>query len=98
MLERRCAMVQKLWSQSGKNNSSVETKLDVTIDYPKEEELINPGHYAVRISTVPEAQVELSLNGGDWKGCRSGSGYFWYDWQATTPGEYTLTARQKVGK
>ena len=49
--------------------------LDITIDYPKEEELIVSGHYAVRISAMPEAQVELSINDAEWAGCRTALGF-----------------------
>lgn len=71
---------------------------DIHIDYPREEELIIPGHYAVRLSGAPDAQVELSINDGDWTGCRTAVGYYWFDWEPSKAGEYTLLARQKVGK
>lgn len=71
---------------------------DIQIDYPREEELVIPGHYAIRITAAPQAQVEISLNGGEWLGCRNAVGYYWFDWKPSVSGEYTLEARQKVGK
>jgi hypothetical protein len=71
--------------------------LDVAIDYPKEEELVLSGHYAVRISATPEAQVEISFNDGEWNGCRTSLGYYWFDWNPAELGETVIKARVRVG-
>jgi hypothetical protein len=71
--------------------------LDILIDYPKEEELVLAGHYAVRITASPEAQVELSINNGEWSGCRTSLGHYWFDWSPTDLGETVLKARLRIG-
>ena len=74
------------------------TQIDVVIDYPKEEELVAPGHYAIRISGLPEAQVEISINESEWQGCRTALGFYWFDWAPSKPGEQIINARLRVGK
>jgi|SRR5581483_6806731 len=71
--------------------------LEIIIDYPKEEELVLSGDYAVRLSGTSEAQVELSVNGGEWLGCRRSVGFYWFDWTPTETGEAVLKARLRVG-
>ncbi|MCG3205593.1 MAG: hypothetical protein KCHDKBKB_02315 [Elusimicrobia bacterium] len=81
-----------------KKSPSQENKaLSIAIDYPREEELIIPGHYAIRLSATPNSQVEISINSGEWQGCRTALGYYWFDWEPKTAGEITLVARQKTG-
>ncbi len=81
-----------------KPKESEDASATIAIDYPREEELVIPGHYAVRISAHPQAQVEISINEGDWLGCRHAVGYYWFDWEPSKAGEVTLVARQKIGK
>jgi hypothetical protein len=85
-----------------KTSSIKETKLpvepsQVVIDYPGERELVNYGHYGIRISSDYGAHVQLSINKGDWQSCRFSVGYFWYDWHASKAGTYTLSARTQFG-
>jgi hypothetical protein len=70
--------------------------LDITIDYPKEEELVLDGHYAVRIAATPNSQVEISINNGEWSGCRSALDFYWFDWQPRELGETVLKARVRA--
>jgi hypothetical protein len=70
----------------------------VTVDYPIEDELVMPGHYAVRISALPEAEVEVSISGGEWQTARSSMGFFWFDWWPAETGDATVAARARVGK
>jgi hypothetical protein len=71
--------------------------LDIVIDYPKEEELVLSGHYAIRVSGSPDAQVELSINNGEWFGCRTSLGFYWFDWSPSDLGETVLKARVRSG-
>jgi hypothetical protein len=92
-------MAGKVISRPAKKQVPAEIPAaDIHIDYPREEELIIPGHYAVRLSGLPDAQVEISINEGEWQGCRTAVGYYWFDWEPATPGEVTLVARIKAGK
>ncbi len=96
-------MVGKVYPRAVKKSKDVLepaplSDSDIHIDFPREEELIIPGHYAIRISGVPEAQVEISINDGEWVGCRTAVGYYWFDWEPAVAGEVTLVVRQKVGK
>jgi len=69
----------------------------VLIDYPSERELVNFGHYGIRISSDYGAHVQLSINKGDWHSCRFSIGYFWHDWTANKGGTYTIAARSQFG-
>ncbi len=71
--------------------------LEISIDYPKEEELVLLGHYAVRLAGTLDAQVELSINDGEWNGCRNALGFYWFDWTPSDSGETVLKARLRVG-
>lgn len=68
--------------------------LQVFIDYPREGELVRPGHYSIRVGTVPAAaSVELSIDGGVWIPCRESAGYWWYDWSGFEIGPHQIQAR-----
>lgn len=90
-------MKGKIVSRSD-NNGTTPSATDIRIDYPREEELVIPGHYAIRITALPDAQVEISINDGEWMGCRTALGYYWFDWEPSKAGETTIVARQKIGK
>lgn len=68
------------------------------IDFPREGERVRPGHYAVRIAADGAQRVEVSINGGEWRACRSSVGYFWYDWRPEAPGRQELVARARFSK
>ena len=70
----------------------------VVIDYPREGDLLLSGHYAVRITSAHDNQVQISINNGDWQDTRAAGGFFWFDWWLSKPGKYTLVARAKKGK
>lgn len=65
----------------------------VVIDYPVEAEVIESGHYAIRIGASNDGYVEISFNDGEWIPCRFTSGYWWFDWMYFEPGEHTLAVR-----
>ena len=67
----------------------------VLIDYPREGENVLPGHYAVRIAGNQSAPVEVSVNGGEWVGCRASGGYYWFDWWPSQEGKNGLVARAR---
>ncbi len=69
----------------------------VSIEYPRENEKVMPGHYAVRVTGYPGDQVQLSINKGEFQDCRFGAGHFWFDWYPVKSGKYTLVARLKKG-
>ncbi|MBI5209028.1 MAG: Ig-like domain-containing protein [Elusimicrobia bacterium] len=65
----------------------------VTIDYPRPNEKVMPGHYTVRVAASGGTpNVVVSIDGGEFAPCRSAAGYWWFDWQAT-PGRHSLVAR-----
>ena len=91
-----------VFKKSSKSKSIKETKApvepsQVIIDYPGERELVNFGHYGIRISSDSGAHVQLSINKGDWHSCRFSVGYFWHDWNANKGGTYTIAARGQFG-
>jgi hypothetical protein len=74
-------------------------KLEVAVDFPQEGESIWTGHYAIRLSGTPNAEVEVSINNGDWKACRAAVGYYWHDWWADgTANEIAARIRVNKGK
>lgn len=98
-------MAQKVRSRPKKSvtpvveeRGQVSTQPEVSVDYPQEGEKIMPGHYAVRVSAVPGAQVEISVDGGPDQPCRPSVGYYWFDWSPTQPGRVTFSARYRIGK
>ena len=76
-----------------KSPTETSTKEQFVIDHPEENEDVLPGNYAVRISGLENAEVQLSIDGGPWQGCRTSVGHYWYDWQPTKPGQYRFKAR-----
>jgi len=89
--------------KSSKKVSSGFKKKILTIDFPKENEVITSPHYAVRITSSENSLVELSVNNGPWKPCRydhdgSGSWYWWFDWSNYLKGPHKLVARIKDAK
>jgi hypothetical protein len=65
----------------------------IVIDYPNEAEVINGSHYALRIGTSNDGYAEISFNGDEWRSCRFGSGYWWFDWTDFDQGYHSLSAR-----
>jgi hypothetical protein len=65
----------------------------VAIDYPTKGEVVSGLHYAIRIGSTKDGQVEISFNNAEWIPCRYAEGYWWYDWGYFTPGAYKLVAR-----
>jgi len=72
-----------------------KVKDQITIDYPKEGEILNPRHYAIRIS-AGNGEVEVSIDGSDWIACRQCVGYHWFDWYYILPGKHKCMARIKL--
>ncbi|MFN3966695.1 MAG: hypothetical protein ACK4JE_03235 [Endomicrobiia bacterium] len=87
---------------SKKGNPLFKKKI-LTIDFPKENEIITSPHYTVRITSSENSLVELSINNGPWKPCRydhdgSGNYYWWFDWSNYSKGPHKLIARIKNQK
>lgn len=64
------------------------------IDYPFEGELVSGKEYTVRVSAPKDAdRVELCLNNGPWRPCRSAAGYWWLDCREFPRGDCQARAR-----
>ena len=74
------------------------TSSAVVIDFPTQEEQVMPGHYAIRLTAPGAAEVQVSIAGGDWQGCRESAGHFWYDWRPEQEGPCAIEARARSGK
>jgi len=72
-------------------------KLAVAVDYPRENEAVRPGHYAIRLTAAGASSVQVRLDGGDWLPCREDVGHSWFDW-APRPGAALIEARARSGK
>ena len=70
----------------------------LAIDYPQEGEQVHEGEYSIRISAKPEAEVEISINNGEWQPCRASVGYWWFDWQPVETTRCELVTRARIGK
>jgi hypothetical protein len=88
--------LKKGLSRPSKTETAI--KADISIDYPQENDKINLGHYAVRITSQGEGKVEISVNGKDWQHCRLSIGYYWFDWWPTESGTHELVARSQPQK
>jgi hypothetical protein len=65
----------------------------IVLDHPVHKETIFGNHYAIRIGASQDGFVEISFNKGEWQPCRYAAGYWWFDWEYFTPGEYTIGVR-----
>jgi len=71
--------------------------LAVEIEYPQEEERVLPGHYALRLRADGATEVQLRIDGKEWRPCRESLGYFWHDWSPEPPGRRVAEARARRG-
>ena len=74
-----------------------KTRLEVSIDFPQDGDVVRPGHYAVRVASAGAGQVQVRVGEGEWTDCRESVGYWWFDWSPET-GPMRLSARARVGK
>lgn len=79
-----------------KTEKKTKAQKQITIDYPKSNELVSPDHYAVRISTAPCEQVEISIDGGTWWPCTNSSGFWWFHLNGLPVGTHSIAARVKI--
>ena len=77
--------------------AAAKSALQVVIDYPEEQTVILPGHYAVRLSAPGAGQAQIRFDGGDWLDCRESLGHFWHDWTPLA-GRVRLEVRARAGK
>ena len=64
------------------------------VDYPQEGEVISARGYTFRIAGAARS-VEVALDGGEWMPCRSGAGFWWFDWAGYGPGRHQLLVRAR---
>ncbi|MDE2489273.1 MAG: hypothetical protein KGM24_00390 [Elusimicrobia bacterium] len=74
-----------------------KARLEVSIDFPHEGDVVKPGHYAIRLTALSATQAQVRVGESDWLDCRETSGHFWHDW-APQSGPTTLRARARIGK
>ncbi len=82
---------------AAKAAASKKPGLSVSIDYPRENEAVRPGHYSIRLTAAGAGSAQVRLDGGDWLDCREDVGHYWLDW-APRPGEVRIEARARAGK
>ena len=72
-------------------------ELQVSVDYPQQDEGITSREYTVRVGVTPAAEkVEVAIDRGPWLACRSAEGYWWYDWSGYGPGRHEAVARVRL--
>ncbi|MBI5884291.1 MAG: hypothetical protein HZB91_14440 [Elusimicrobia bacterium] len=77
--------------------STPKAAASVTIDYPRPNEKVNPGHYAIRVTaTEGTPSVMVSIDGGGFSSCRFDGGYWYFDYQASE-GRHSVVARTSDG-
>lgn len=76
---------------------TVTLDVNVTLDYPKETEVIVSPQYTLRFTASDETQaVEVSIDGGPWQECRQASGFFWFDWEKYMSGRHEVKTRARL--
>ena len=80
-----------------KAKPSAPTRLEVSVDYPREAEPVSAGHYAIRVSAIGAQEAQVQADGEGWCCCREAVGHFWLDWWPK-PGRRLIEARARVGK
>lgn len=83
----------KKTSAQPKKPISPPAKSQISIDHPIEGEMISGLHYAIRIGTTQNGNVEISFDNKQWSPCRFSAGYWWFDWGYFSPGSYKISAR-----
>lgn len=73
------------------NNVLTQTRPE--IDYPQQDEAIEPGHYSFRIAASIATSVDISIDKGPWQTCRHSIGYWWYDWTGYDEGPHEAIVR-----
>lgn len=63
------------------------------VDFPKANETIAAGHYAVRISAEHNATVEVSVDGSPYSPCHNSCGYWWYNMSELRQGPHKVMVR-----
>jgi hypothetical protein len=71
--------------------------LKVVIDYPTSQEVVRPGHYAIRLTAAGATQAQVRFDGDEWSDCRDSFGHFWYDW-APQSGRVRIEVRARAGR
>ena len=66
------------------------------IDFPQQGEILLGPAYVIRMGIGGAATVEISIDKGSWRPCRSTSGYWWYDWSSISRGKHTLVVRMQT--
>lgn len=80
-----------------KKKESNNKKIQVIVDHPAENEVIQSDDYTFRITPSDRvSMIELSINGGKWQTCREALGYWWFDWRAAEPGDYQAEVKVRL--
>lgn len=66
---------------------------DITVDYPKENEIVTSPEYTFRVAAKSASRVEISIDDNVWQPCRQADGYWWYDWSAYMSGRHQAVAK-----
>ena len=71
-------------------------KKHISIDYPKNNEVIGGRHYAVRISALPCENVELCIDETFWVPCSNSAGHWWFHLGGLAAGNHCIAVRAAV--
>jgi hypothetical protein len=75
-----------------KKTSEGRASASVFVDYPQEGERIRTPFYSFSIEG-PASNVEIAIDGEDWRPCRKSGGYWRYDWSGYAPGRHQAIVR-----
>ena len=87
-------MFRKAGWKGGVQHATISS-VNVVIDFPGEGEKVRAGHYAARVSADGAAEVQLSVDRGDWRPCRESAGYWWCDFWPQPHEIHELRARAR---
>lgn len=71
-------------------------KKPISIDYPKNNEVIDGRHYAVRISASPCENIELCIDETFWVPCSNSAGHWWFHLGGLAAGTHCIAVRAAV--
>jgi hypothetical protein len=82
------------WHPSRMKSETYERRSSagLSVDYPQEGELISARGYTFRIAGQA-LNVEVAIDGDEWRPCRPAQGYWWFDWSGYASGRHQMLVR-----
>ena len=66
------------------------------IRYPQEGDVVDYPYYTIQVDAPSAAEVEISIDHGEWQPCREALGLWWYDWSGFNASRHEAVARVRT--